>query len=134
MCFPVSPVGPVQDAPESDACPALLQGLDPEKTGRCPKPKRGRVQPVIRLQASVPCPQPLHRQPFSQPALSALSPNSVLWETRDSEGEYYGLYMVGPGNGTVRRCGHVGVGVALWVWAFSCLSCLEVSILLAAFR
>jgi hypothetical protein len=26
-----------------------------------------------------------------------------------------GLYMLGPGNGTVGRCGLVGVGVALWV-------------------
>jgi hypothetical protein len=28
-----------------------------------------------------------------------------------------GLYMLGPGSGTVRRCGFVGVGVSLWVWA-----------------
>jgi hypothetical protein len=25
-----------------------------------------------------------------------------------------GLYMLGPGSGTVGRCGLVGVGVALW--------------------
>ena len=30
---------------------------------------------------------------------------------------YYDLYMLGPGSGTIRRCGPVGVGVALWVWA-----------------
>jgi hypothetical protein len=28
-----------------------------------------------------------------------------------------GLYMLGPGSGTVRGCGHVGVGVSLWVLA-----------------
>ena len=28
-----------------------------------------------------------------------------------------GLYMIGPGNGTIRRCDLVGVGVSLWVWA-----------------
>ena len=25
----------------------------------------------------------------------------------------YGLYMLGPGSGTIKRCGPVGVGVAL---------------------
>ena len=25
-----------------------------------------------------------------------------------------GLYMLGPGSGTIRRCGLVGVGVSLW--------------------
>jgi hypothetical protein len=28
-----------------------------------------------------------------------------------------GLYMFGPGSGTIRRCGLVGVGVSLWAWA-----------------
>ena len=28
-----------------------------------------------------------------------------------------GLYMLGPGNVTIRRCGLVGVGVSLWSWA-----------------
>jgi hypothetical protein len=28
-----------------------------------------------------------------------------------------GLYMLGPGGGTIRRCGLVGVGVPLWAWA-----------------
>jgi hypothetical protein len=27
------------------------------------------------------------------------------------------LYMLCPGNGTIRGCGPVGVGVSLWVWA-----------------
>ena len=27
------------------------------------------------------------------------------------------LYMLGPGSGTIRRCGPVGIGVSLWVWA-----------------
>ena len=27
-----------------------------------------------------------------------------------------GLYMLGPGSGTIWRCGLVGVGVLLWVW------------------
>ena len=27
------------------------------------------------------------------------------------------LNMFGPGSGAVRRCGLVGVGVSLWVWA-----------------
>jgi hypothetical protein len=28
-----------------------------------------------------------------------------------------GLYMLGPGSSTFRRCGLVGVGVSLWIWA-----------------
>jgi len=28
---------------------------------------------------------------------------------------YDGLYMIGPGSGTIRRCGLVGVDVSLWV-------------------
>jgi hypothetical protein len=28
-----------------------------------------------------------------------------------------GMYMLGPGSGTIRRCGLVGIGVSLWVWA-----------------
>ena len=39
-----------------------------------------------------------------------------------------GLYMLAPGSGTIRgcgpvfcRCGLVGVGVSLWVWAFNTL-------------
>jgi hypothetical protein len=28
-----------------------------------------------------------------------------------------GLYVLGPGVGMIRRCGPVGVGVSLWVWA-----------------
>jgi hypothetical protein len=28
-----------------------------------------------------------------------------------------GLYMLGPGSGTIRRCGLVGLGISLWVWA-----------------
>ena len=28
-----------------------------------------------------------------------------------------GLYMIGPGSEPIRRCGLVGVGVSLWVWA-----------------
>jgi hypothetical protein len=31
--------------------------------------------------------------------------------------EYDGLYMLGPGSGSFRRCGPVGVGVSLWAWA-----------------
>jgi hypothetical protein len=30
---------------------------------------------------------------------------------------YNGLHMLGPGSGTVCRCGLSGVGVSLWVWA-----------------
>jgi hypothetical protein len=29
----------------------------------------------------------------------------------------HGLYMLGPGSDTIRRCGSVGVGVSLWAWA-----------------
>jgi hypothetical protein len=29
----------------------------------------------------------------------------------------YSLNMLDPGSGTIRRCGPVGVGVSLWVWA-----------------
>ena len=28
-----------------------------------------------------------------------------------------GLYILGPGSGTIWRCGLVGIGVSLWVWA-----------------
>ena len=28
-----------------------------------------------------------------------------------------GLYILGPGSGTIWRCGLVGVDVSLWVWA-----------------
>jgi hypothetical protein len=28
-----------------------------------------------------------------------------------------GLYMLGPGGGTIRGCGLVGVGILLWAWA-----------------
>ena len=28
-----------------------------------------------------------------------------------------GLYMLGPGSGTIMRCGLIEVGVSLWVWA-----------------
>ena len=53
----------------------------------------------------------------------------------DQGGECDGLYMLGSGGGTIRRCDLVGVGVLLWVWASDPHpSCLEVSILLAAFR
>ena len=30
---------------------------------------------------------------------------------------YDGLYMLGPESGTISRCGSVGVGVSLLVWA-----------------
>jgi hypothetical protein len=30
-----------------------------------------------------------------------------------------GLNMLGPERGTIRKCGHVGVGVSLWAWASS---------------
>ena len=46
-----------------------------------------------------------------------------------------GLHMLGPGSGTIRRYGPVGVGVALWMWALIPFNpnCWEASIL-AAFR
>jgi hypothetical protein len=40
--------------------------------------------------------------------------------------------MLGQGNGTIWRCGLVGVGVSLWAWA-NTPRCLEVSLPLAAF-
>jgi hypothetical protein len=42
-----------------------------------------------------------------------------------------GLYILGPGSSTIRRCDRVEVDVTLWAWA--CHSCLEASLLLAAF-
>jgi hypothetical protein len=48
---------------------------------------------------------------------------------------YHGLNMLGRGGGTIRRYGLVGVGVSLWVWAFSpSPRYLKASILLEAFR
>jgi hypothetical protein len=45
------------------------------------------------------------------------------------------LYILDSENGTIRRCGPVGVGESLWVWALrSYPNCLEGSVLLAAFR
>jgi hypothetical protein len=37
------------------------------------------------------------------------------------EVECDGLYMLGPGIGTIRRCG-LAVGVSLWAWALSSTS------------
>ena len=46
-----------------------------------------------------------------------------------------GLYMIGPGSGTIWRCGLVGVDVSLLAWALRPYSgYLEASILLAALR
>jgi hypothetical protein len=33
----------------------------------------------------------------------------------------YGLNMLDPGSGTIRRCGLVGGSVSLWGWAFKTL-------------
>jgi hypothetical protein len=41
---------------------------------------------------------------------------------------YSGLYMLGPGSGTIRRCGLVGGSVSLWVWS------LKPSLILAAWK
>ena len=38
-------------------------------------------------------------------------------EGRNEQTRCGGLNMLGPGNGTIRRCGLVGVGVSLWGWA-----------------
>jgi hypothetical protein len=41
----------------------------------------------------------------------------------------YGLSMLGPGSGTIRRPGLVGVGVALFEWAWPCWSgCVTVGV------
>jgi hypothetical protein len=46
-----------------------------------------------------------------------------------------GSYMLGPGSGTIRKCGPIGVDVPLWVWVINLhTSNLEASILLTAFR
>ena len=37
--------------------------------------------------------------------------------SHDFERQCDGLYMLGPGTGTIWRCGLVGVGVSLCVWA-----------------
>jgi len=45
--------------------------------------------------------------------------------------------MLGLGSGTILRCVVVGIDVSLWAWVliqYPSPSCLEVSILLAAFR
>ena len=36
--------------------------------------------------------------------------------------ECVSLNMLGPGSGIIRKCGLVGVGVLLWVWALIPLS------------
>lgn len=39
---------------------------------------------------------------------------TVVLETRETnEGYCDGLYILGPGSGTIRRCGPFGVGMAL---------------------
>ena len=35
----------------------------------------------------------------------------------DTERQCDGLYRLGPGSGTIRRHGLVGVDVSLWMWA-----------------
>jgi len=40
-----------------------------------------------------------------------------------------GWYILGPGSGTIRRCGPVGVGVALLEWVWPCWSrCVTVGV------
>jgi hypothetical protein len=43
--------------------------------------------------------------------------SSVLGELDNNYTWCDGLYMLGSGSGTIRRCSPVGVGVSLWVWA-----------------
>jgi hypothetical protein len=31
--------------------------------------------------------------------------------------ECYGLYILGPGSGTIWMCDPVGIGMSLWAWA-----------------
>ena len=33
--------------------------------------------------------------------------------------ECEGLHMLGPGSGTTKKCGLVGVGMSLWAWALT---------------
>jgi hypothetical protein len=51
----------------------------------------------------------------SLPLLGSQSPpqSTIRWEGRIGEGCYDGLYIFGPGRSTSRRCGPVGVGMAL---------------------
>ena len=44
---------------------------------------------------------------------------------RDTHTHCGGLNMLGPGNGTVRRCGLVGGSVSLWGWALEVSSYLQ---------
>jgi len=48
---------------------------------------------------------------FGCDLVSLMSPVSMF------EGDYVGLYMLGPENGTIRKYGPVGVGLSLCVWA-----------------
>jgi hypothetical protein len=60
--------------------------------------------------------------------------NSPLRQAYGGQGvECDGLYMLGPGSGTVRRCGLVGVCMSLGL-DLRPSSCLEVSLPVAAFR
>ena len=43
--------------------------------------------------------------------------NQEAWLCEIKLGPCDALYMLGPGSGTVGRCGLVGVGVSLWLWA-----------------
>ena len=36
-------------------------------------------------------------------------------DTKEGDGD--GLYILGPGSGTMKRCGLVGISVSLWVLA-----------------
>ena len=58
--------------------------------------------------------------------------SSLIYEDDDF---FDGLYMLGPGSGTISRYGSVGVGVSLWVWDLRIHpSCLGASIVVADFR
>ena len=50
-------------------------------------------------------------------ALVQLPAKPASFRGRDVKAGSDGLYMLCPGSGTIRRCGPVGVGVSLWVWA-----------------
>jgi hypothetical protein len=69
-----------------------------------------------RLESGHPCHLWIYNSQAERRLIAGDFATHCRFQRRMSECD--GLYMRGgPGNGTIRRCGLVGVGLSLWVWA-----------------
>jgi hypothetical protein len=53
----------------------------------------------------------------AQPIVGSAVPGLVVLGSIRKQSECDSVCMLGPGLGTIRRCGLVGVDVSLWAWA-----------------